>query len=100
MFRYLLPGDSEFTNSVVVYRNVNFQSVVGDYNGNGTVRRGRLHASGETTRNASVPMGTGADGNGNGVIDAADYQIWKTNFGMTSSPRAAAVVNEFGPGAK
>ena len=89
-FRYLFPGDSEFTDGFVVYRNVNFQPVVGDYNGDGTVNAAdytvwRDHLG------ASVPSGTGADGSGNGVIDAADYQVWKTNFGMSSSPGAAAL---------
>ncbi|MEZ6099916.1 MAG: choice-of-anchor L domain-containing protein [Pirellulaceae bacterium] len=30
----------------------------------------------------SVPPGTGADGNVNGVIDAADYTVWKDDFGL------------------
>ncbi len=33
---------------------------------------------------------TGADGNGNGVIDAADYGVWKANFGQTLAPAAAS----------
>jgi hypothetical protein len=27
--------------------------------------------------------GLAADGDGNGVIEQADYNIWKTNFGMS-----------------
>jgi hypothetical protein len=29
----------------------------------------------------TVPNGTGADGNANGTIDSGDYTFWKTNFG-------------------
>ena len=35
-----------------------------------------------------------ADGNGNGVIDAADYTIWKDNFGSSLSGSAVASVPE------
>ena len=31
----------------------------------------------------SVLFGSKADGNGNGTIDAGDYQVWKTHFGET-----------------
>jgi len=37
----------------------------------------------------SVASGTGADGNDNGVIDSGDYTIWKQEFGMSSPPGAA-----------
>jgi serralysin len=42
------------------------------------------------TLNQSVAMGTGADGSGNGTIDAADYNFWRVRFGRTV-PGAAAV---------
>ena len=32
-----------------------------------------------------VLWGTMADGSGNGVVDAADYQVWKVNFGAQSA---------------
>lgn len=35
---------------------------------------------------ASVTPGTGADGNLNGVIDESDYVIWKNNFGNMFPP--------------
>ena len=31
-----------------------------------------------------------ADGNNNGVVDYADYAVWKLNFGATSSAQASA----------
>ncbi len=30
----------------------------------------------------SVPMGTGADGNGDGMVNAADYNLWRAHFGL------------------
>ena len=36
-FRYLLPGDTQFTNGIVVYRNVDFQQQAGDFDGDGDV---------------------------------------------------------------
>jgi cyclophilin family peptidyl-prolyl cis-trans isomerase len=33
------------------------------------------------TRNATVTAYSGADGNGNGLIDAGDYTIWRNNLG-------------------
>lgn len=38
----------------------------------------------------TVASGTGADGNGNGVIDTGDYDTWKTNFGNTSGAGAGS----------
>lgn len=32
---------------------------------------------------ATVPAYTGADGDGNGMVEAADYQVWKSHFGQT-----------------
>ena len=36
-----------------------------------------------------VARGTGADGNGDGNIDNADYQLWQSNFGRTLTGAAA-----------
>src|SRR5690606_21531085 len=36
-FQYLLPGAAEFTEGVVVYRNVDFQQLPGDFDGDGDV---------------------------------------------------------------
>ena len=35
------------------------------------------------TLNQTVPIGTGADGNGNATIDTGDYTIWRTSFGKS-----------------
>ena len=38
---------------------------------------------------ATVPSGTSADGNNDGLITSADYTIWKNNFG--ASPGALGI---------
>jgi len=42
------------------------------------------------TLGAAVTAFSGADGNGNGVIDQADYDTWKTFFGNTAAPGAGS----------
>ena len=34
---------------------------------------------------------SGADGDGNGIIQSGDYDVWKANYGKTFSPGSAAV---------
>ena len=36
------------------------------------------------TLGQSVTAGTGADGSANGIIDQADYNLWRSHFGMAS----------------
>ncbi len=42
------------------------------------------------TLGSTVPAYTGADGNGNGVVDAADYAVWKNQFGEVYVPPAGS----------
>ncbi|HEX3599294.1 MAG TPA: hypothetical protein VHU84_04080 [Lacipirellulaceae bacterium] len=37
-----------------------------------------------STLNQSVTAGTGADGNSNGIVDQADFDVWRAHFGSTS----------------
>jgi hypothetical protein len=41
----------------------------------------------------TVPLGSGADGNGNGVIDAGDYVVWRKNLGASMPAPAASASN-------
>lgn len=60
-------------------------------------RDGLVNAADYTVwRNAlgqMVTPGMGADGNGDGTIDEFDYGVWKTNFGSTSGGTLAALVS-------
>ncbi len=37
-----------------------------------------------------------ADGNGNGIVDAADFTIWRNTYGQTGGPGAGAGLESFG----
>jgi CSLREA domain-containing protein len=41
------------------------------------------------TLGAAVSPGDGADGNGDGVVDARDYAVWRGNFGATADELGA-----------
>jgi hypothetical protein len=43
------------------------------------------------TQGSTVPQYSGADGSGNGTIDAADYELWRGNFGAIISAASASV---------
>ncbi len=68
----------------------------GDYNGDGFVDAADYTIFRDTLGD-SVTAGTGADGNGNGVIDGPgsgsgnDYEVWANNYGAVASPAASAV---------
>ena len=40
------------------------------------------------------PVGTGADGNGDGIVDLADYTVWRDNAAITPNAIAAIGVPE------
>jgi peptidyl-prolyl cis-trans isomerase A (cyclophilin A) len=37
-----------------------------------------------------------ADGNGNGIVDAADYTVWRNTFGQTGGPGSGSGLESFG----
>ncbi len=45
------------------------------------------------TQGQSVTAGTGADGNGDGVITQADYDLWRSHFGQTAGSGSALALN-------
>jgi cyclophilin family peptidyl-prolyl cis-trans isomerase len=50
------------------------------------------------TMGAHVTAFTGADGSGNGIIDQADYTVWKNNFGETSGGSSGSGSGALGNG--
>ena len=44
------------------------------------------------TRGATPPRLSGADGSGNGIVDQGDYNVWQTNFGQTLGAGSTASV--------
>ena len=43
------------------------------------------------TRGQSVTAGSGADGNGDGLITQADYDLWRAHFGQTAAGSGSAL---------
>jgi hypothetical protein len=67
--------------------------VPGDYDGSGTIGPEDYDAW-TASFGDSVAAGTGADGNGNGVVDAADYVVWRKHLEMGGSGSQLAMVPE------
>lgn len=57
----------------------------GDYDGSGIVERGD-HQKWMSQFSLNATPGTNSDGNGDGVINAADYVIWRNNAGAVGGP--------------
>jgi hypothetical protein len=58
-----------------------FDVLVGDYNHNGVVDAAD-YTEWRNTLHGSVDEFAGADGNGDEMIDEADYLLWKANYGV------------------
>lgn len=65
--------------------------LLGDYDRNGTVDQGDYLVWRFTQGQVVVPF-AGADGNGDGVINAPDYDVWAAHFGQTLPPPAAGAL--------
>jgi hypothetical protein len=65
--------------------------ILGDYNADGFVTSPD-RATWQATFGALVFPGSGADGNGNAVVDAADYVIWRRNRSDTLAQSAATAI--------
>jgi hypothetical protein len=94
------PMPSGLGNSFSV--SVPFRSIVallieatlqGDYNRDGTVDASD-YVVWRKTLNQTVTRGSGADGDANGIIQLADLNIWRANFGATSGGGASTAVPE------
>jgi hypothetical protein len=67
---------------------------LGDYNGDGTIGP-EDYQNWISTFGQSVTPGDGADGNGNGVIDAGDYIFWRKKLALGSgTARSILTLND------
>lgn len=64
----------------------------GDYDGSGNVSGNDFLLWQRRLGSPAAPAGSGADGNQNGVVDAGDLAVWRTNFraGATSAAAVSA----------
>lgn len=90
-FEYLRSITSVLTTGRVRFEDPGLPALDGDYNGDLAV-----NLADYTTWRDQLGVKTaafaGADGNGNGVVDAADYLLLKRNFGK-SAPLQSAVTS-------
>ena len=70
-------------------------AIVGDYDGDGTVGMGDYNKW-RADFGKQVANGSGADGNRNGSVDAADYVVWRKSDGPGAQASAAIGVPEPG----
>ena len=63
--------------------------VPGDYNGDGVVNAAD-YTVWRDTNGSTVDAGTGADGDGSGMVDEIDYEFWVSNFGNGSGNGASS----------
>lgn len=75
-------GASTVTAQVEAFSLHSFDSLPGDYNGDGVVDAGDYTIWRETL-NSSTDLR--ADGDHSGTVDERDYQIWKVQFGQSST---------------
>ena len=58
--------------------------MLGDYNEDGFVDAADYTLYRDTLGNSVTPF-SGADGDGNGLVDTEDYNVWVANFGSSSA---------------
>jgi hypothetical protein len=86
---------SGVTYRVVGKLEFNVTSPTSDYDDNGQTD-GADFLLWQRTLGATVPNGTGADGNNNGTVDAPDLQLWKNGNFTTGSERLTVYFNPTG----
>jgi hypothetical protein len=65
-------------------------ATLGDYDLNGAVEEAD-HSTWMSSFGRSVPVTMGADGSGDGVVDAADYVVWKKFVNVPQSPGGSVI---------
>jgi hypothetical protein len=61
----------------------------GDYNDDGQVEANDYVAWRDALGKTVAELGTGADGDGSGIVDTADYDVWRANFDNTRASTSA-----------
>ena len=87
----------DFGNALILdnIQWVQSEQLLGDYDRNGIVDTADYIVWRNATGQGGVPPFSGADGNGDGMINQNDYDVWKANFGRTQPP---TVVSDADPG--
>jgi hypothetical protein len=75
---------------IVQFGEIPGAGLLGDYDADADVD-GADFLLWQRSLGSSVAVGSGADGSGNGLVDAEDLAIWKTHFGGTAGTAAAVL---------
>lgn len=91
------PGDRtlDVAFTTLVVTNLVFGTATGDYNADGVVDAADYTVWRDTQGQSVTPL-TGADGDGNGLIEVNDRLIWANNYGSTAAVASALAVPEPG----
>lgn len=86
-----VTDDTAFTTLVVT--NLAFGTATGDYNADGRVDAADYTVWRDALGQSVTPL-TGADGDGNGQIEAGDRLVWANNYGAVQAASSAVAVPE------
>ncbi|RIK78456.1 MAG: hypothetical protein DCC67_11555 [Planctomycetota bacterium] len=92
-FEFLLTS-GEVLAGVVEFGPLPGQLGAGDYDNDADVDGADFLLWQRTFGAAADPAGSGADGSGNGFINAADLAVWRANFGAVAAGGALTAVPE------
>jgi hypothetical protein len=84
----------EVRASALVVTGETLGRLAGDFDGDGTVFEQDLELF-RRMFGQHVTPGTAADGNGNGVVDVADYVTWRDHIGASIRPTAGYLAGDF-----
>lgn len=79
------------------FRTYSIAGPSGDYDDNEVIDEEDYKFWASSYGLTNVQPGTGADGNADGVINAADYTVWRNNLGAESAWKSPASSMIFGP---
>jgi hypothetical protein len=85
-----LTSDGKTMDGIVVLGTMPLETIAGDYTGDGRVDGNDFLAWQRQAGLAATPPGSGADGNRNGVVDASDLAVWRSNFGAIAGNAAGS----------
>lgn len=82
-FEYFRSDTEEANRAFINFENPGIPLLPGDYNGDFEVNLAD-YTVWRDALGSELQSFSGADGNGNGIADQADYRLWKKNFGISA----------------
>lgn len=85
-----LTSDGRQLEGIVVVGPLPLEAIAGDYTQDGRADGNDFLAWQRQLGQPANSLGSGADGNRNGVVDAGDLAVWRNNFGAVAGHAALA----------